>query len=117
MKPGMVVPTSTPSEPFESFEHSFITLTLIHVPTQRKILSILDQSSSDFDFQHRLIAEGFDLAAPSPAIETAPIGRCWRLVSGSKVLLGVLWDTPGRLGSLVSGLSVSDIHPSVCHPV
>ncbi|KAH7831749.1 uncharacterized protein MONOS_501 [Monocercomonoides exilis] len=108
MKPGIVRQATSSSEPYE---HPFIDLKLVHIPTQRKILAILDLSTDSFDFQHRLLSEGFDLAAPSPEIEKKPIGRCWRLISHSKELLGALWDTPGRLGSLTSGLSVSTLHP------
>lgn len=110
MKPGIVTPATSSIEPFE---HPFIELKLVHIPTQRKILTILDVSTDSFDFQHRLISEGFDLAAPSPEIVKKPIGRCWRLISKSKELLGAMWDTPGRLGTLASGLSVSDLNPNV----
>ena len=113
MKPGLVTPTTSASDEYTTFEHPFINMNLTHIPTQRKILHLLSSSLDAFDFQHRLISAGFDLAAPSPAIETASIGRCWRLISKSKELLGALWDTPGRLGTLASGLSVSDIHPYV----
>lgn len=111
MKAGIVTPATSSMEPFD---HPFIDLKLVHIPSQRKILTLLDVSTDAFDFQHRLISDGFDLAAPSPEIKKKPIGRCWRLISKSKELLGALWDTPGRLGTLSSGLSVTDLNPHVC---
>jgi hypothetical protein len=78
MKAGLVKPATTSVEPYE---HPFVDLQLCHIPTQRKILALLDLSSDAFDFQHRLLSEGFDFAAPSPEIAKKPIGRCWRYSS------------------------------------
>ncbi|KAK2964419.1 hypothetical protein BLNAU_335 [Blattamonas nauphoetae] len=105
---GKVKPVTQDIPPFE---HPFIELEIAHAPAQRKILAILDLSSDGFDFQHRLLADGFDLAAPASTHPISISGRCWRLLSPAKELLGALWDTPGRLGSLISGYSVKPMHP------
>ncbi|KAA6392857.1 MAG: hypothetical protein EZS28_011611 [Streblomastix strix] len=108
LEPGTVRPVTkaTPSYP-----HPFVDLQLVHAPTQTRIQSLLDLSADGFDFQHRLLSEGFDFSCANPSFEKKPIGRCWRLISPSKELLGALWDSPGRLGTLTSGLSVSECHP------
>eukprot|EP00818_Percolomonas_sp_WS_P002993 CAMPEP_0117446148 /NCGR_PEP_ID=MMETSP0759-20121206/6175_1 /TAXON_ID=63605 /ORGANISM="Percolomonas cosmopolitus, Strain WS" /LENGTH=848 /DNA_ID=CAMNT_0005238373 /DNA_START=36 /DNA_END=2582 /DNA_ORIENTATION=- len=70
--------------------------------TQSAVMRIMEFSSSFDHFVHRLLSEGFDIAAPTSDIRTrSPLGRSWTIYNiFTQEKVGALWDYPGTIARM-----------------
>lgn len=82
-------------------KHGFVNFKQYDEYVGESIVKHIEVSASFDHILTRIIKSGFDVAASQDPRTRTPTGRCWHILSKSKEQIGVLWDYPGQLSSVV----------------
>ena len=79
-------------------QHRLLTCVVYDRNNEREILEHVGMSDTFSHLLHRLLRQGFDLAAPMDPQTRQPAGRCWHVLDNEEKV-GVLWDYPGHFSN------------------
>jgi len=82
-------------------KHRFLNFKQYDDCVGESILRHIDISENFDHLLTRVIQSGFDIAVSQNPNSRTPTGRCWHILSKSKDKIGVMWDYPGQLSSIV----------------